>query len=119
MTVWICCKVFCLLIFYCSRNNQFWAFINHHLAYSLCSSALLVRDPSRRISFERFFAHPFVNLAKSSSKDELEKADAFVAKARQAEASSVSLKFSNENNMFLVLLLANTYFESSVQISLG
>ncbi|VDK31668.1 unnamed protein product [Gongylonema pulchrum] len=55
--------------------------------------ALLVRNPRHRITFERFFAHPFVGLAKAASFAEIEKADNYVEKSRQAEAESVRFFF--------------------------
>lgn len=46
---------------------------------------LLVRNPQQRISFEKFFSHPFVSLVKEPSTHEVSKADEFVARAKTAE----------------------------------
>ncbi|KAL3982205.1 Protein kinase domain family protein [Acanthocheilonema viteae] len=50
--------------------------------------ALLVRNPCDRITFERFFTHPFVDLMKLSSSAELDKADSYVKKSQQAESEN-------------------------------
>ncbi|VDN56232.1 unnamed protein product [Dracunculus medinensis] len=48
--------------------------------------SLLVRNPNKRIRFENFFAHPFVNLYQGSfSTKELEKADEFIDISSQLE----------------------------------
>uniref|UniRef100_A0A0R3RKT4 Serine/threonine-protein kinase ULK3 n=1 Tax=Elaeophora elaphi TaxID=1147741 RepID=A0A0R3RKT4_9BILA len=48
--------------------------------------ALLVCNPHDRITFERFFTHPFVDLIKLPSTADLDKADNYVKKSRQAES---------------------------------
>lgn len=51
---------------------------------------LLVRNPNKRIRFENFFAHPFVNLYQGSfSTKELEKADEFIDISSQLERENV------------------------------
>ncbi|EJW86240.1 other/ULK/ULK protein kinase, partial [Wuchereria bancrofti] len=48
--------------------------------------ALLVRNPHDRITFEQFFAHPFVDLTKLPSSAELNKANSYVKQSQQAES---------------------------------
>ncbi|VDK84249.1 unnamed protein product [Litomosoides sigmodontis] len=48
--------------------------------------ALLVRNPYDRITFERFFTHPFVDLIKLPFSAELDKADSYIRKSQQAES---------------------------------
>ncbi|VDN01924.1 unnamed protein product [Thelazia callipaeda] len=60
---------------------------NIHLSHDCLDllKGLLVRDPFHRITFERFFTHPFVNIAKLTTVAELREADSYVQQSRQAE----------------------------------
>ncbi|EJD74012.1 kinase [Loa loa] len=74
---------------------------NVHLS-SVCLNllqALLVRNPHERITFERLFTHPFVDLTKLSSSAELDKANSYVMKSQQAE--------SEDNLVEAIKLLSN------------
>ncbi|VDO46876.1 unnamed protein product, partial [Onchocerca flexuosa] len=75
--------------------------MNVHLSHVCLDllQALLVRNPRDRITFERFFTHPFVDLAKLPSSIELDKADSYVKKSQQAE--------SEDNLVEAIKLLSN------------
>lgn len=48
---------------------------------------LLVRNPKYRMTFEKFFSHPFVAISKAPSTEDLAKADEYLVRAKQAEAA--------------------------------
>uniref|UniRef100_A0A915PUK8 non-specific serine/threonine protein kinase n=1 Tax=Setaria digitata TaxID=48799 RepID=A0A915PUK8_9BILA len=62
--------------------------MNVHLSYDCLDllQMLLVRNPDQRVTFERFFMHPFVDIAKLPSSVELDKADNYVKKSQKAES---------------------------------
>lgn len=66
-----------------------------HNFFLLFVLGLLVKDPQKRISFESFFSHPFVNLLRPVSSRGGTTADELILQAKNAEKEKVTIHFSS------------------------